>query len=319
MDPIYPYMAHSMAPSSGSQGPWHTNSQGKLLLVHCRHPWSCQPRSSIMHKASSCEDELYHHCYPTQYKTSKTLHLLPQQTAVKTTAAPAAAKPIRSTDDLMKEFPDWFTGIGRFPGEYAILLHHDVHPVIHTLRKCPIALHPRLKEHLDRMDCLGVITHVDEPTDWLSSITYLQKANGKLCLCLDPCDLNKAICHDHHKMPTLKEVAHELAHSHYFTKLDAHHGYWLIILDQKSSLLTTFNSPLWKIPFPASSLWPCLLSRHLLEEDGPDPRRVSRMHWDCRWHHCPWLHQSRTWCPSTEPQVGCLQILLFILLLITFL
>ena len=31
-----------------------------------------------------------------------------------------AAKPIRSTDDLMKEFPDQFTGIGRLPGKYTI-------------------------------------------------------------------------------------------------------------------------------------------------------------------------------------------------------
>ena len=51
------------------------------------------------------------------------------------------------------------------------------------------------------MECLGMITHVDEPTDWVSSITYVQKANGKLHLCLDPHDLNEAIHHDHHKMP----------------------------------------------------------------------------------------------------------------------
>ena len=31
-----------------------------------------------------------------------------------------ADKPIRSTDDLMKEFPDQFTGIGRFSGEFTI-------------------------------------------------------------------------------------------------------------------------------------------------------------------------------------------------------
>ena len=109
--------------------------------------------------------------------------------------------------------------------------------------KCPITLCPKVKEHLDKMECLGVITHVDKPTDWVSSITYIQKANGKLCLCLDPSDLNEAICHDHHKMPTVEEVAHEFAHSHFFTKLDTHHGYWSIILDQDSSLLTTFNSP----------------------------------------------------------------------------
>ena len=58
-----------------------------------------------------------------------------------------------------------------------------------------------------------------------------------------PHDLNEAICHDCHKMATVEEVAHEFANSHYFTKLHACHGYWSIILDQESSLLTTFKSP----------------------------------------------------------------------------
>ena len=99
------------------------------------------------------------------------------------------------------------------------------------------------------MECLGMITHVDEPMDWVSSITYVQKANGELCLCLDPHDLNEAICHDHHKMPTVEEVAHEFAHSHFFTKLGAHHRYWSIILSQDSSLLKAFNSPFGRYHF----------------------------------------------------------------------
>ena len=41
-------------------------------------------------------------------------------TVVKLTAAPPAAKPIKSTDDLIKEFPDQFTEIGRFPGEQTV-------------------------------------------------------------------------------------------------------------------------------------------------------------------------------------------------------
>ena len=94
------------------------------------------------------------------------------------------------------------------------------------------------------MECLGMITCVDEPTDWVSSITYIQKANGELHLCLDPYDLNEAICCDHHKMPTMEEVSHEFAHSCFFTKLDGHHGYWSIIPNQDSRLLMTFNSPL---------------------------------------------------------------------------
>ena len=63
------------------------------------------------------------------------------------------------------------------------------------------------------MECMGVITHVDQPTDWVSSITYVLKGNGKLCLCLDPCDLSEAIHCNHHQMPTVEEVAYEFAHS----------------------------------------------------------------------------------------------------------
>ena len=39
------------------------------------------------------------------------------------------------------------------------------------------------------------------------------------------------------------------AHSCFFTKLDAHHGYWSIVLNQDSSLLTTFNSPFGRYCF----------------------------------------------------------------------
>ena len=181
----------------------------------------------------------------------------------------------------MREFLDRFTGIGKFPGEYKICLCPDTHLVIHAPRKCPIALQPKVKEHLAKMEALGVITHVDHPTDWVSSITYIQKANSELCLCLDLCDLNRAIHHDHHKMPTVEEVAHEFANLHYFTKLDACHGYWSIVLDEESSLLTTFNSRFGRYHFLTSSLWPGLLTGHLPEEDGPVPRRVPWMYQNC--------------------------------------
>ena len=167
-------------------------------------------------------------------------------------------KCMKSTDDLMREFPDRFTGICKFPGEYKIQLHPDAHPVIHTPRKCPIALCPKVKEHLAKMEALGVITHVDQPTAWVSLITYVQKANGELSLCLNPCDLNKAICCNHHKTPTVEEVANKFANLHYFTKLDAHHGYWSKVLDEESSLLTTFNSPFGRYCFlclPFGLVW----------------------------------------------------------------
>ena len=50
-------------------------------------------------------------------------------------------------------------------------------------------------------------------------------------------------------MPTVEEVMHEFTNLHYFTKLNAHHGYWSIVLDEESSLLTTFNSPFGRYHF----------------------------------------------------------------------
>ena len=164
-------------------------------------------------------------------------------------ARTSKSKCIQSTDDLARDFPDRFMGIGKYPGEYKIWLCPDAHPVMHALRKCLITLHPKVKEHLAKMEAMGVITHVDQPTDWVSSSTYVQKANGELCLCLDMHDLNRAICHDHHKMPMVEEVTHEFANLHYFTKLNTCHGYWSIVLDEESSLLTTFNSPFGRYCF----------------------------------------------------------------------
>ena len=248
MDPIYPYMVHSVAPSLGGQAPWCSTWVNSYWYV------ADTPGSAIL-GLPSCKRlaVMKMNCTITvMWPSTKPPSPAPvstTETIARPATVPSAAKSIRSTDDLIKEFPDWFTGIGRFPGEYKIWLWHDVHPVIHAPRRCPITLHPKVKEHLNKMEHLGVITHVDEPADWVSSITYVQKANGKLHLCLDPHDLNEAICWDHHKMPTVEEVTCEFAHSHYFIKLDAHHGYWSIVLNQESSLLTTFNSPFRRYHF----------------------------------------------------------------------
>ena len=165
-------------------------------------------------------------------------------------SAPEAAKSIRSTDDLIKEFPDWFMGIGRFPRKYKIWLHHNAHPMIHAPRKCPITLCLKVKEHLDKMECLGMITHVDEPTDWVSYITYGQKANGKLCLCLDPCDLNEAIHQDHHKTPTVEEVAHEFVHSRFSPS-------WMPTMDTSQLSLTRTPACLWLSTVPSEDTISC--------------------------------------------------------------
>ena len=101
----------------------------------------------------------------------------------------------------------------------------------------------KVKLELNRILRQGIIRKVDEPTDWVSSLTDMRKANGKLRLCLDLKDLNRAIKRCHHHTPTLEELTHKFAGSVVFSKLDAKNGYWSIKLDHPSQLLMTFNSP----------------------------------------------------------------------------
>ena len=90
---------------------------------------------------------------------------------------------------------------------------------------------------------LEVIRPVKEPTDWVSSLTYVLKSDNSLPICLDPSDLNKTLKRGQHHIPTIDELAHKFRDAKYFSKFDARSGYWSILLDKKSQLLTTFNTP----------------------------------------------------------------------------
>ena len=102
---------------------------------------------------------------------------------------------------------------------------------------------------LKTIESQGVIRKVSEPTEWVSSIVYIRKKNGKLRLCLDPKDLNHAIMRYHYKTSTMEELAHKLSGAQHFSKLDTKNRYWSIPLDEESQLLTTFHSPFGRFCF----------------------------------------------------------------------
>ena len=52
-------------------------------------------------------------------------------------------------------------------------------------------------------------------------LVTVEKPNGKLRVCLDPRDLNKAIKRQHYKLPTAGELFSEMTSARYFSKLDA--------------------------------------------------------------------------------------------------
>ena len=83
--------------------------------------------------------------------------------------------------------------------------------IIHASRRAPVQLCDKIQAELDRMVKLDVIKLVTEPTDWVSSITYVMKADGSLRVCLDPKDLNRALKRGQHHIPTMEEIGHKFS------------------------------------------------------------------------------------------------------------
>ncbi|CAB3981462.1 Hypothetical predicted protein [Paramuricea clavata] len=54
------------------------------------------------------------------------------------------------------------------------------------VRRIPLAVKDKLKDELDRLVTLKVITPVDTPTDWISATVVAIKKDGNIRLCLDP-------------------------------------------------------------------------------------------------------------------------------------
>lgn len=162
-------------------------------------------------------------------------------------------------EELMLKFPDVFgEGLGKLDGQYTIRLDETVPPVQHAPRRIAVALRPQLKDTLDALEAQGVIAQVTTPTRWISSIVAVPKKNGKLRICLDPKDLNRAIQREKYQLPTVEDIATRLHGAKVFTVMDVRNGFWHVSLDEESSYLTTFQTPFghyrWRrMPFGISS------------------------------------------------------------------
>ena len=108
----------------------------------------------------------------------------------------------------------------------------------------PIAIKEKLKEELDRLEGINIITPVNVPTSWISATVVTLKKNGNVRLCVDPKPLNQALKRNHCPLPAIKDVLPELSNARCFTVLDAKNGFWHVSLDEESSYATTFDT-LW--------------------------------------------------------------------------
>ena len=89
------------------------------------------------------------------------------------------------------------------------------------------------------MEALGVISKVQEPTEWCAGMVPVPKKNGTVRICVDLTHLNQSVQRERHPLPAVEQVLAQLTGAQLFSKLDANSGFWQIPLAPESSLLTT--------------------------------------------------------------------------------
>lgn len=88
-----------------------------------------------------------------------------------------------------------------------------------------------------------IITKVDEPTEFVNPVVIVRRPDKKLRVCLDPLYLNKCLLREHFRLPTFEEVSGRMAGAKIFSILDATNAFWQIQLSDRSSKLTTLQTP----------------------------------------------------------------------------
>lgn len=151
---------------------------------------------------------------------------------------------------IIKSYHSMFDGnLGTIPGEINLELIDNYEAKIEPPRRVPFALINPLKIELDRMEKLGIITKVTEPTEWVNSMVLINKKGSGLRVVLDPRNLNKFLKRTHCQIPTSEEISNKLAKSKVYSVLDASSAFWMFKLNDRSSRLCTFNTPFARYRF----------------------------------------------------------------------
>ena len=128
-----------------------------------------------------------------------------------------------------------------------------------TPRRVPIPLQHAVEKELKWMEELGVISRVEEPTEWCAGMVVVPKSDGRVKICVDLTKLNTCILFLN---VTHYQVLAQISGARLFSKLDANSGFWQIPLAKESSLLTTFITPVGRLRFGITSAPEYFQKRH---------------------------------------------------------
>ncbi|KAJ8332613.1 hypothetical protein SKAU_G00424020 [Synaphobranchus kaupii] len=147
-------------------------------------------------------------------------------------------------------YPKLCRGLGLIQQKYTIKLNPDTKPVsLKVPRRVPLPLMGKVKKELERIEQLGVISCIEEPTEWCSGMVVAPKKSGEIRICVDLSPLNNAVCREKFVLPSVDQTLGMPSDAVIFSKLDANMGFWQVPLSQECAHYTTFITPFWRYYF----------------------------------------------------------------------
>ena len=111
-----------------------------------------------------------------------------------------------TTCSVVDKFPFLFQGLGSFGVDYTIKLKRAKPFAIFTPRNVPMPLRTRVKQELDKMELMRVISKMEEPTPWCTGMVVVPKKTGTIRICVDLKPLNENVQREVH--PFLQLTTH---------------------------------------------------------------------------------------------------------------
>ena len=151
---------------------------------------------------------------------------------------------------LLKEYIDCFSwdysempGLSRDLVEYRLPIIADFRPYKQPARRFNPSIYDRIKEEINRLLDAGFIRSCHY-ADWISNIVPIEKkGSGKICVCIDFIDLNKATPKDEYPMPIANMLINEASGHCVISFLDGNAGYNQIFMAEEDTSKTAFVCP----------------------------------------------------------------------------
>lgn len=122
---------------------------------------------------------------------------------------------------------------------HKVQIRTDVKPVQQKLRRLPLSVRDTVTAELNELEKQGIIEGVDS-SEWVSPIVVTRRKNGKIRMCVDMREPNKAVVPDSHPLPLIEDVLAALRGSRMYSTLDLKSAYHQLELHEESRGLTAF-------------------------------------------------------------------------------